>query len=121
MAKCDDGTLEYLSYEIVKDYQDKPLILIHFNFTNSSEKSTSAQLVFHPTVFQNGVECSFGLYVGDNEAYGNLSKDIQSGVTLEVAFPYNLQDTENPVDLEVKALSDFLNDKVYKQTISLTK
>lgn len=116
--EVEDGKLEYVSHEIVQDYEGKPTILIHFNFTNNSDKSTSAQLLFHPKVFQNGVECEFGILMDAPEAYQNLSKEIQPGTTLEVAFPYVLTDTTNPVDVEVSSLTDWLADE-QKQTITL--
>lgn len=106
----DDGRLEYLSFELSKDYEDKPLIFLHFNFTNSSDKTASAQTLFYPKVFQNGIECDFGMSMDDNEAYKNLSKELQKGTTLEVAFPYVLQDTENPITLQVQEMSDMFSD-----------
>ena len=114
----EDGKIEYISHEIIQDYEGKPTILIHFNFTNNSDKSTSAQLLFHPKVFQNGVECEFGILMDAPEAYQNLSKEIQPGTTLEVGFPYVLSDTENPVDIEVSSLTDWFADE-QTQTINL--
>lgn len=116
--EVEDGKIEYISHEIIQDYEGKPTILIHFNFTNNSDKSTSAQLLFHPKVFQNGVECEFGILMDAPEAYQNLSKEIQPGTTLEVGFPYVLSDTENPVDIEVSSLTDWFADE-QTQTINL--
>lgn len=114
----EDGRLEYLSYEVLQDYEGNPLILIHFNFTNTSNENKSAQLLFDVSVFQNGVECEFGIMMDTNEAYNNLIKELQPGTTLEVAFPYVLQDTTTPVDLEVSPLFDFSGTK-QSQTINL--
>ena len=118
-VECDEGVLEYLSYEMTSDYEGNPAILIHFNYTNNSDQSAIAQSYFYPQVFQNGVECDMAMLLDAPEAYSNLSKEIQPGTTLEVAFPYVLQDTTNPVDLEVQAMSEMFSDKVYKQTINL--
>ena len=118
-VECDEGVLEYLSYEMTSDYEGNPAILIHFNYTNNSDQSAMAQSYFYPQVFQNGVECDMAMLLDSPEAYSNLSKEIQPGTTLEVAFPYALQDTTNPVDLEVQAMSEMFSDKVYKQTINL--
>ena len=115
--EVEDGKLEYISHEIIQDYEGKPTILIHFNFTNNSDKSTSAQLIFYPKVFQNGVECEFGILMDSPEAYQNLSKEIQPGTTLEVGFPYVLSDTESPVDVEVSSLELFGDEQT--QTINL--
>lgn len=64
------------------------------------------------------MECEFGILMDAPEAYQNLSKEIQPGTTLEVAFPYVLTDTTNPVDVEVSSLTDWLADE-QKQTITL--
>ena len=117
--KCDEGSLEYLSYELTNDFDGAPLILIHFNFTNNSSESTTAQMVFYPQVFQNGIQCDMGGTREENDAIRNLSRSIQTGTTLEVAFPYVLQDTENPVDLEIQVMGDLIDGTVYKQTINL--
>ena len=109
---ADDGSFQYLSYEILEDYDGNPLIMLHFNFTNNSDQSASAQTLFYPQVFQNGVECEFGFFMGENAAYDNLSKEVQPGTTLEVGFPYTLQDTTNPVTVEAQAMTDMFGDPV---------
>lgn len=118
-VECDEGMLEYLSYEMISDYEGNPAILIHFNYTNNSDQSAMAQSYFYPQLFQNGVECEMAILSDSPEAYSNLIKEIQPGTTLEVGFPYTLQDTTNPVDLEVQAMSDMLSGETYKQTINL--
>lgn len=110
--QVDDGSFQYLSYEILEDYDGNPLIMLHFNFTNNSDQSASAQTLFYPQVFQNGVECEFGFFMGENAAYDNLSKEVQPGTTLEVGFPYTLQDTTNPVTVEAQAMTDMFGDPV---------
>lgn len=119
--QVDDGSFQYLSYEILQDYDGNPLIMLHFNFTNNSDQSASAQTLFYPQVFQNGIECDFGFFMGDNAAYDNLSKEIQPGTTLEVGFPYTLQDTTNSVTVEVQAMSDMFTSDPVSQVIDITQ
>lgn len=117
-AECDEGVLEFLRYEVGEDYSGAPAIILYFNFTNKSENSAMTQTCFYPKVFQNGIECDMAMLM-DNEAYSNLTKEIQTDITLEVAFAYELQDTTNPIDLEVTALSEMFSGNTYKQTINL--
>ena len=116
---CEDGTLEYLSYEITEDYEGKPAITLHFNFTNKMDEAQSVQTVFYPKVFQNGVECEMAIVTSDSEASSNTIKSIQKDTTLEVALSYSLQDTTSAVDLEVQALSEMFTGDPVKQTINL--
>lgn len=108
---CEKGNLKYVKHELSTDYEGKPVILIYFDFTNNDDEATTAQFVFDNTVFQNGIQCEFAVLTDSNEAYQNLSKEIQKGTTLQVAYPYVLQDTENPVTLEVEELFSFDGEK----------
>lgn len=98
-----DGTLVYSRHEVTTNYNGATAVRIYFNYTNKSDETKTAQSTFYPQVFQNGIECEFtmGNLEESNEASNNLSKELQKGTTLEVAFVYALQDDANPVTLKV--------------------
>ena len=114
-----EGTLKYTGFEMSTDYDGNNAIIVYYDYTNKKEETSYVYETFYAQAFQNGVECDMAMLLDAPEAYSNLSKEIQPGTTLEVAFPYVLQDTTNPVDLEVQAMSEMFSDKVYKQTINL--
>lgn len=96
-----EGSLVYTKHEVITDYDGNPAIRIYFDYTNTKDEPNSAQMTFYPKAFQNGVECEMAFVADENEASSNLSKEIQSGTTLNVAFEYELADSTNPVTLEV--------------------
>lgn len=111
-----EGTLVYTKHELTTDYEDKPAIRVYFDYTNKKEENSYAQMTFYPQVFQNGVECEMGISMEENEAEGNSIKEIQKGTTLNVAFLYTLQDSENPVTLHVEdQSSENLFDDIYQE------
>lgn len=112
----ESGTLKYIRHELSTNYDGNPVILIYFDYTNTGEEAKNVQFAFHPTVYQNGIQCDFDFPVETVEANKNLSKNIQTGTTLQVAFAYELQDTQNPVTVEV---SELLKDKKQTQILNL--
>lgn len=118
-----DGTLVYQRHELTTDYSGASAVRIYFMYTNLADESKTAQLTFHPQVFQNGVECQFTTrnFSEENEACDNLSKELMKGTSLEVAFMYTLQDTGNPLVLKVTDMSPehFLDGLYQEQELAL--
>lgn len=116
-----EGTLTYTNYELTTDYEGNPAILVYYDYTNKKEETSYAQMTFYPQAFQNGVECDLAILMDDNEAYSNASKEITTGTTINVAFAYSLQDTTNPVTIEVtdQSSENLFNDISQQQEIAL--
>lgn len=112
----ESGTLKYVKHELSTNYEGNPVILIYFDYTNTGEEAENAQLAFHLTTYQNGIECDFDFPADTVEANQNISKKIQPGTTLQIAFAYELQDTQNPVTVEV---SELFKDKKQTQILNL--
>lgn len=104
-----EGSLVYSKHEATTNYDDLPAVRVYFNYTNKSSETKSAQSTFFSQVFQNGVECDItmsGDYENPNAADQNLSKELQSGTTIEVAFMFLLQDATSPVTVKVSDRSE---------------
>lgn len=104
---------EFLRYELTTDFEGKPAIWIYSRVTNTGSESTIASLVAFPTLFQNGVELEIASpEFADTEKaeFQNLSKEIQSGTSIEIAQLYRLQDNST-ITVEVQNLIDWFAEK----------
>lgn len=97
----EEGTLSYTKHEVSTDYEGNPVIVVYFDYTNKKPETSYSQMTFYPQAFQNGVECDYGILMEENEGVNNSTKEITTGTTLNVAFVYELQDTENVVTMKV--------------------
>lgn len=111
-----EGTLTYVKHETMNDEANGPLIRIYFDYTNKKTDATSAQGIFYPQIFQEGVECDLTMTYDDNKAEDNAYKDIQKGTKVQIAFVYSLDNLESPVTLKVSdQSSDNLLSNVYQE------
>lgn len=104
---------EFLRHELTTDFEGKPAIWIYSCVTNTGSESTLASLVAFPTLFQNGVELEIAVpKFADTEKaeFQNLSKEIQSGTSIEIAQLYRLQDNST-ITVEVSNLINWLAEK----------
>ncbi len=111
-----EGTLTYTKHETMNDEANGPLIRIYFDYTNKKADATSAQGIFYPQVFQEGIECDLTTTFDDNKAEDNAYKDIQKGTKVQIAFVYSLDNLESPVTLKVSdQSSDNLLSNIYQE------
>lgn len=103
--------VEIKSAKLAKDYDDSDCIIITYEWSHEYSESFSFSGSFDDKLFQNGVECERAYFADENE---NASKDIKSGVTLEVTRAYSLNDTTTPVEVEVSEYFSFSSKKVTK-------
>lgn len=92
-----------------KDFEDKPLVKITYEFTNESDENTSMRFAADCTVFQNGVELPFS-YSSNHDSYDNYLADIKPGVTIEVELYYELRDEISPIEIEISTPIDIYDD-----------
>lgn len=114
----DSGKLVYTKHEIIKDYEDKPAIVIYFDYTNLSDKSSTSMFSFSITPFQNGVECENAIITSGIKEIDNNMKEVKKDVTLPVAFAFVLEDNKGDVELEVSDLFS-LDDTTDTQTLKI--
>lgn len=114
-SKIGDYEVKVLEHRIVKDYENKPCIVIKYEFINNSKDATSFLLSIKDTVFQNGLECESAYFI-DNFDTGQYQKEIKPNVPYEFEKAYTLIDENSPVEVELDLLISF-NDKEKKTVI----
>lgn len=112
-AEKESVSYEFLRYELATDFEGKPAIWIYSRVTNVGNESILASLIAFPTLFQNGVELEIASpeFTDTEKAeFQNLSKEIQSGTSIEIAQLYRLQDN-SVITVEVSNLIDWFAEK----------
>ena len=105
-----EGDIEGAHVKIVSavksgnDYENKPTVLVTYEWTNTSSKNNSFATLAHPQAFQNGVELATAIYVDAPSGYDANSylQELQPGASSTVTLGYVLAD-ESPVNVEVSA------------------
>lgn len=107
--------------KVVKNDGDD-ILIVTYAFTNNSKESQSFMYSIDDKLFQNGVELGdvFGSWgIEDDYDFDNHSKEIKSGVTLDVQVAYELNDTTT--DVEVELCEWLFDDDPVTYTIKLSK
>lgn len=113
--------LSYRYFSIEDDFEGKPVILLHFEYTNDTDTSHMVSADFFPTVSQNGIELKTGILQYQSEyfeEYSNLITPIKNHTTIPVCFVYSLLDVDSDVEVNVQTFLDFYSDP-QKITLSL--
>lgn len=95
-----DYHIKIVSAQKGKDYQDKDVLIVTYEWTNNSDEEQMFSTAFGTTAYQDGVECSSAFSVDGVDAQKSLSK-IKPGASLEVKDAYVLNDTTTDVQVEV--------------------
>lgn len=94
--------------QVVTDFEGNSAIAITYDFTNNSDDATSFMVAMDYSVFQDGVELEYTSVYTDADSLDAMDDatwtDIQPGTTLEVTTTHKLNDTTNPVEVEVMEL-----------------
>lgn len=105
-------TVAIKSAKLSKSYEGDDAVTVTYDFTNNGDEAQSFDVVIDDTVYQNGVELEFAVISGSTES--NSMKKIQKGASLEVEKSYKLQDKTSPINVEVKELFTFSDQKITK-------
>lgn len=111
--------IKYTGHEVSADYDGNPCLIFYYDFTNNSDVDTSADIATYIKAFQDGVQIESAFYSPDEEniSYSNSSKQIQPGVTINVAQVFELTSDS---DVDVKASESFsLKDLEDSMTLSI--
>lgn len=126
-AAADENTslgaysVEISDCRIAKDYTGAPVVIVTYKYTNNTnDEPTSFYIAFDDAAFQNGVGLNKAYVLDDDADYdeANQSKEIKKGSTIDVEVAYTLNDTETPVEIEVKELFSF-DDKTITKTFDI--
>ena len=105
------------SCRLSKDFEDKPVVIVKYIYTNvSNDEPTAFYIAFDEHVYQNGVGLNESYFVDDSANYSsdNQMKEIKKGATLEVEVAYELNDTTTDIEVEVEELFSFSDKKLTK-------
>ena len=119
-SNLGDYQVEISSCRLAKSYDDKPVVIVKYKFTNNSEDATAFYTAFDDEVYQNGIGLNEAYVLKDNAKYSadNQTKDIKKGASLDVEVAYELNDTTTDIEIEVKELFSF-SDKTITKTFSI--
>lgn len=104
------------SYRLAEDLFGNPVVIVKYKFTNNSSNSAAFYTTLDANVYQNGVGLTESYFVDDSANYSsdNQTKEIKTGVILEVEVAYELNDTTTPIEVEVTEWISLNNKKVEK-------
>ena len=100
-----------------KDYDGKPAVVVSYDLTNKSDKNTSPLAAVVVKVFQNKVTLETD-FIEDGVAGYKASdemKEIQPGGKLHVTHAFRMQDTDNPLTVEVSGFLTMDGKKLVKE------
>lgn len=106
------------STSLGKDYEDKDVLIIKYDFTNNSDEATSFTFACQDTVFQDGIECDSTVIGCDDIDSQEQLNDIQPGKTYTVTVGYHISDMSKPVDVVVTDL--FGKETLLEESIDLS-
>lgn len=120
-ASSVDYDLKVVDWKISADYDNKPVLVVYYEYTNKKDTPTAFMWEFTDKVYQNGIELSSTTF-GVKEENNNSSKEIQQEVTATVSIAYILQDTESPVDITVEEYNIWTKgDYIINKTLDIKK
>lgn len=89
-----------------------------YNFTNNSNANASFLTSVSANAFQNSVQCNVATMMPDvMDAQPSLA-EVQPGGTITLECAYSLQDTTNPITVQVGPLMSITNEVNAQMTFS---
>lgn len=121
-----EGDIEGAHVKIVSavrsnnDYEDKPTVLVTYEWTNTTTKNNSFMALADAKVFQNGSQLETAIYMDSPAGYdvNSYTAEAQPNATATVTIGYVLQD-ESPVTVDVTALFSLNDDSKVTHTFDL--
>lgn len=115
-------SVEIKSCRLAKSYDDKPVIIVTYGFTNNDDDSAAFYIAFDEAAYQNGIGLNEAYILDESANYSsdNQMKEIKKGATLDVEVAYELNDATTDVEIEVKELFSF-SEKVITKTFKIAE
>lgn len=101
-----DYTVEILGSRLTTDWEDAPVIIITYRFTNNSEETISAFAALSLRAYQNGVELLKAYFVDDYSSDNDM-RDLRPAASLEIEVAFELDDSTSPVEFVVTEFAVF--------------
>jgi len=113
-----DDDVELVTAKTATDFQGNPAIIVTYNFTNNSNANASFLTSVSANAFQNSVQCNVATMMPDvMDAQPSLA-EVQPGGTITLECAYSLQDTTNPITVQVGPLMSITNEVNAQMTFS---
>ena len=109
----DGKILSYQYFSIEDDFEGKPALLLHFEYTNNTDSPAMASTDFFTSAYQNDTSLQPGVLAYDSEytqEVNNLLVCIQNKESLSVCFVYSLDDLTSDVEIHVQSFLDFYSE-----------
>lgn len=103
-TKASEFEFKIKSTSLSKDFEEKDVLIIEYDYTNNSDKATSFSFACQDTVFQDGVECDSTVVGCDEVDTQEQLNDVQPGKTYTLKVGYHITDTSKPVDVVITDL-----------------
>lgn len=115
-ANLGEYMVEIKSCRLAKDFENKPVVIVKYSFTNNSDEPTAFYLAFEDHVYQNGVGLNEAYILDDSANYNsdNQTKEIKKDATIDVEVAYELNDSETAIEVELEELFSFNDDTITK-------
>lgn len=110
--------VEIVTAKTATDFQGNPAIIVTYNFTNNSNANASFLTSVSANAFQNSIQCNVATMMPDvMDAQPSLA-EVQPGGTITLECAYSLQDTTNPITVQVDPLMSITNEVNAQMTFS---
>lgn len=124
LTTVNGSTIKLLSSNVDKDYDNKPMFVILFEYTNDTDEPKNLQEAFmnYFDLKQNTGDTTETLSMaipGENFKYNteneNLLKEVNPGKTVKGVYMYELADDKSPLTLVISdEMMDSIGTKEYK-------
>lgn len=121
--ETDGKILSYQYFSVEEDFEGKPALLLHFEYTNNTDNPAMASTDFYTSAYQDNKPLQPGVLKYDSEysqEVSNLLVSLQDQKSLPVCFVYSLSDLTSDVEIHVQSFLDFYSEP-QKLTISPTE
>lgn len=109
-----ETSVKITGHHISKDYEDKDVLIVDYEYYNGSDESASFMINFSAKAFQNGVECDDTVIGCDEIDSEKIMNEVQPGVTLNFSKGYHIADMS---DVEIKVTGTLFDDTEYVSEI----
>lgn len=113
-----DYTVAIESARLSKDYNDKPVVVVKYKFTNNGDKDAAFMTSISGKAFQDGVELEMAVINSANDKKynaGDLTKQIKKGGSIEVEKGYVLSNQTSKIEVEASQLISLSDTKLSKE------
>lgn len=115
--QAEKTTLTITGHHLSKDYADRDVLVVEYDFYNGEDKPKSFMWLFDDKCFQNGVSCDDWPIGVDEINSDDASAEVQPGYTHHIAVGYELRDMS---DVNIVVEKTLNSDIVYvNETLSL--